>query len=76
VSKVILVARLVLPRNEPEVSTDRLGMSKAMRIIHEGADRFGGADADPRDASQSKHGRRLLRTMIQLLLDASHLPGE
>ena len=44
VPEPILIARLVLTRNESEVPADRFGMPKAMRIMHERGHRFGISD--------------------------------
>src|SRR5262245_57784124 len=52
VPEPIPVTGLVLTRNQPEIAADRLGMAKAVRIVHEGDHRFGRADAYPRDAAQ------------------------
>jgi hypothetical protein len=51
-------------------------MWEAMRIIDEGDHGFCRANANPSDASQLSDGRRVLRLMIQLLLDTSHLAQE
>src|SRR5579864_1659004 len=47
-----------------------------MRIIDEGNHGFCRANTDSRDASQASDGGRVLRLIIQLLLDTSHLADE
>src|SRR5262249_56711051 len=76
VPEPIPVTRLVLTRDQPEIAADRLSTSKAVRIIHERGPRFGRADTHSRDAAQLRDGRRLLRLMIQLPFDPSHLAEE
>lgn len=50
-----------------------LGMGEAMRVIDEGSHGFRRADTDSGNGSEASDGGRLLRLIIQVLLDASHL---
>ncbi|MGA2705965.1 MAG: hypothetical protein ABSH35_33395 [Isosphaeraceae bacterium] len=47
-----------------------------MRIIDEGGHSLCRANANSRDASQASDGRKVLRLMVQLLLDTLHLADE
>jgi hypothetical protein len=76
VPEPIAVSRLVLTRDEPEVSPDRLGIPEAMWVVDEGSHRLRRAGADPRDAPQAGDGGRAARLAIQLLLDPPHLPRQ
>src|SRR5262249_47740126 len=64
VPEPILVARLVLARDQSEIATDRFGIPKTVRVIHERGYRFGRADSDSGDATQLSDGGRLLRLMV------------
>ena len=51
-------------------------MWEAMRIIDEGGHSLCRPNTYSRDASEASDGRRVLRLMIQLLLDTAHLVDE
>src|SRR5262245_39848853 len=76
VPQPVLVARLILARDQSEIATDRLGIAKAVRVIHEGGHRFGRADPHSRDATQLTDGGSVPRLTAQLLLEAAALAVE
>ncbi len=47
VSQPVLVPRLVLARDQPEIPPHRPGVAKALRVINERGRRLGGAGANP-----------------------------
>src|SRR5262249_31777353 len=73
VPEPILVTRLVLTRNKPEIAADGFGMAKAVRIIHECRHRFGRANTHSGGPPRWGAGGRWLPWAIQLLFKASPL---
>jgi hypothetical protein len=60
VPQPVLVAGLILARDQSETAADRLGIAKAVRVVHEGGDRLARAETHSGDTAQLPDGGRVL----------------
>jgi hypothetical protein len=71
VAKSMLVAGLILVRDQSERGANRFGSAKPVRVTHEGGRRLSRTNAHSGEAPQLGDRSRWLRLVIQLLLNAS-----